>query len=94
MILTDHKSLKFVLFAKMDRYSRIETRRLNYTSQFPDDIRHIPANALSYLPVGVLLFPVSIDLAAMTTDQPTLVFWDVSSLQSSYWMFEHLPVFF
>ena len=98
VIYTDHRPLTFALRSKPDKYSPCETRRLDFISQFTNDIRHISneqnaaADALSRLPINSLFSLSDIDLRQMALDQPRLDTLDLSSPEFATCKFAYLPV--
>ena len=98
MIYTDHKPLTFALSSKTDKHSPCTFRHLDYISQFTSDIRlipgteNVPADALTRLPVSVILTPSSIDLTAVAQDQPSLGSLDLTSCDTMSWIYAHICI--
>ena len=82
-VLTDHKPLTHALSSSPFRYSPMETRHLDYISQFTSEIRHIHgrenpiADTLSSIESNALTCPSKIDFTLQQRDP------DIQALKSS-----------
>eukprot|EP00794_Sanderia_malayensis_P005080 gene5080-biopygen4141 len=97
-ILTDHKPLTYALSTSPDRYSPLETRHLDYISQFMADIRHVTgkenvvADALSRMEINAVQSSTTATIDFNLLAQAQQSDPDLPSLQTSSLQLQAVPL--